>query len=80
MIMTRDEMLEKLREGVCKVTFTKINGEERIMDCTLAMDFIPEDRRPKTGKEYSDTIVRAFDVNKGEFRTFRPDFVSAFVV
>jgi len=76
--MTRDEMLNELRERVCRVIFTKVNGEERDMQCTLNMDTIPEDKRPKTGKEYADDVIRAFDINKREFRSFRVENVISF--
>lgn len=76
--MTRDEMMTELRERVCRVIFTKVNGEERDMQCTLNMDTIPEDKRPKTGKEHVDSVIRAFDVNKQEFRSFRVENVVSF--
>ena len=76
--MNRDEMLNELRERQCRVIFKKINGEERDMQCTLNMQFIPEDKRPKTGKEYVDDVIRAFDVNKQEFRSFRVENVISF--
>lgn len=76
--MTRDEMIDTLRENVCRVIFTKINGEERDMMCTLDTNTIPEEKRPKTGKEYSDSVIRAFDVNKQEFRSFKVENVVSF--
>ena len=30
-----------LQVGVVQVTFTKVNGEERIMSCTLNSDLLP---------------------------------------
>ena len=76
--MTRDDMITKLREKECRVIFTKINGEERDMICTLNVEFIPEEKQPKTGKEYNTDVIRAFDVNKQEFRSFRVDNVISF--
>ena len=76
--MTRDEMMEALRAKECRVIFTKINGEERDMVCTLNMEMIPEEKQPKTGKEYNTDVIRAFDVNKEEFRSFRVENVISF--
>lgn len=76
--MTRDDMIAQLRERECRVIFTKINGEERDMVCTLKIDLIPEEKQPKTGKEYNTDVIRAFDVNKQEFRSFRVDNVISF--
>ncbi len=75
----REEMLEKLRAGECRVIFTKLNGEQRDMRCTLNMDMILEDKRPTNGStEYSTEMIRAFDLNKQEFRTFKVANVISF--
>ena len=76
--MTRDEMVTELRARTCRVIFTKVNGEERDMQCTLNVEFIPEAKQPKGTKEYADDVIRAFDVNKQEFRSFRVENVISF--
>lgn len=78
MTYDRNQMIEQLRERVCRVIFTKINGEERDMQCTLNMEFIPEEKQPKTGKEYNEAVLRVFDVNQQEFRSFRVENVVSF--
>ena len=40
-IFTRDGLIDLLRHNVVTVTFTKVNGEERVMDCTLQANLIP---------------------------------------
>ena len=57
-------------EGV--VTFTKSDGTERVMKCTLVPDQLPkveikEDAKPR--KE-STTSMRVFDTEKNEWRSF----------
>jgi hypothetical protein len=57
-------------EGV--VTFTKSDGTERVMKCTLVPDQLPkveikEDAKPR--KE-STTSMRVFDLEKKEWRSF----------
>jgi hypothetical protein len=75
----REEMIDKLRAGECRVIFTKLNGEQRDMRCTLNMDMVPEDRRPKnTDAQYDPSMIRAFDLSKQEFRTFKVANVSSF--
>jgi len=78
MTYDRNQMVEQLRERVCRVIFTKINGEERDMQCTLNMEMIPEEKQPKTGKEYNDAVLRVFDINQQEFRSFRVENVISF--
>ena len=34
-MFTRDGLIDMLRSNVVVVTFTKVNGEERVMTCTL---------------------------------------------
>ena len=66
--------------GVLKVTpvtitFTKKDGTERVMKCTLNPDWLPkvepkivtEDKKPR--KE-STTSMRVFDLEKNEWRSF----------
>lgn len=76
--MTRDEMVTELRERECRVIFKKVNGDERDMQCTLNIDFIPENKQPKTSKDYADDVIRVFDINKQEFRSFRVENVISF--
>jgi hypothetical protein len=57
-------------EGI--VTFTKSDGTERVMKCTLVPDQLPkveikEDAKPR--KE-STTSMRVFDLEKKEWRSF----------
>ena len=74
--MNRDEILRQLREGVITVTFTKLNGDRREMDCTLNMDTIPKEAHPKTDgnvREGVDTTIGAikcYDVNAKGWRSF----------
>lgn len=59
------------------VTFTKKDGTERHMNCTLSEDFIPSDKQPKgTEKELSADTCRVFDVEKNEWRSFRWDSIT----
>lgn len=81
---TRNNVLQKLRTGEATVRFTKVDGTERTMRCTLVEASIPADKRPKSGmEETSDSkvvgsAVRAFDLDKGEWRSFRLDSIISF--
>lgn len=37
----REQIQSLLTENVCAVTFTKVNGEQRIMPCTLMPNLLP---------------------------------------
>jgi hypothetical protein len=78
---THEEIIKALHnEQPAVVTFNKINGEERIMTCTLRKEAIPAERVPKgTGSEKlneNKNTIRTFDTNKQEWRSFRVDLVT----
>lgn len=80
--VNENEVLELLRtnpQGV-SISFIKKDGSSREMLCTLSESAIPTDKRPKTQTEASDTIgsaVAVFDIQKGEWRSFRWDSVTS---
>lgn len=60
------------------IVFTKKDGTEREMRCTLVESKIPQDKQPKTQEGSSQTsgsAVRVFDLEKQEWRSFRWDSV-----
>lgn len=62
-----------------RITFTKRDGTEREMHCTLAEQAIPQEKQPKTagsGSETTGSAVRVFDIEKQEWRSFRWDSVT----
>jgi hypothetical protein len=64
------------------VVFTKKDGTDREMFCTLVEGRIPTDKQPKTketdgttARPFSDDALRVFDTEKQEWRSFRWDSV-----
>lgn len=54
------------------ITFTKSDGTDRDLFCTLIESNIPSDKAPKgTGREAPTTTQRVFDVDKQEWRSFK---------
>jgi hypothetical protein len=64
---------------VC-VTFTKGDGTERVLKCTLVESRIPENKRPKEKKDTTSSTeaIRVFDLEKQDWRSFRWDSVKTF--
>jgi len=82
--MNRSEMIEELEANICTVTFTKVNGDERIMACTLREDVLPESTT-STERPVNDNVVNvwhfATDTDHDDgWRSFRVDTVTKFVV
>jgi hypothetical protein len=79
---TRDEMITMLKAGECQVTFTKVNGEKRIMTCTLneqllaAAAFVQTEKTKP--KKVNEEVLPVYDVNAKGWRSFRIDSVEDF--
>jgi hypothetical protein len=75
-----DSMKYELSQGLCEVTFTKINGDERIMTCTTDLGTIPEDSHPKgTSKVNKEsTNISVWDTNAEGWRSFKSENVTKF--
>ena len=72
--MKRETLIKNLQNKVMKITFTKVNGEERVMECTLQEHMIPE-TSPSNRKENKE-VLPVFDIIKGEWRSFRMDSIT----
>jgi hypothetical protein len=72
--MDRNILLEALKKHECTVTFTKVNGETRVMPCTLKEDVIPK-QEPKGTKKPNESVVSVWCLDKQEWRSFRVDNV-----
>lgn len=77
--MTKQEINQILREGVKTVTFTKTNGEERVMKCTLVDSYLPEqvDVEEYISRNKNDNVCAVWDVEKEGWRSFRVDSIKA---
>ena len=77
-VINRDTIVENLRSGVCRVKFVKRDGAVRDMRCSLNTEDIPEQHRPSSNREYSESTVRVYDVEAQGWRSFRVDSVTDF--
>ena len=78
--MDRNILLEALKNHVCTVTFTKVNGETRVMPCTLREDVVPKPPVEVASKSVvkrheNQNIVSVWCTDKREWRSFRVDNV-----
>jgi len=70
----KDWLIGLLKSEIVELTFTKKDGTERIMTCTLAEQEIPEENLPKgTNRKKSDETVAVFDLENNGWRSFRWD-------
>jgi len=72
--MKRETLIKNLQMKAMRITFTKVNGEERVMDCTLQEHMIPQTE--ESNRKKNEEVLPVFDINKGEWRSFRLDSVT----
>lgn len=80
-MISRDELIEALKSGSVLVNFTKTNGTERKMNCTLKQFELPAitDKITTTSKKLTNSnIVSAWDLDKQAWRSFRLDSVNSY--
>ena len=77
-LFTKEELKKALLEGVMEVSFTKVDGSVRIMECTLSDEYIPaptNKKQEKRKKKPNDAVLSVWDVNKDGWRSFRVENV-----
>ena len=74
--LSEQKILDLLNDGVCEVTFKKVDGELRVMQCTLKADIVPvkqsltEDAAVKT-RAKAPGVVSAWSLDRRDWRSFR---------
>ena len=78
MNMTKVQLKALLQEKVCTVTFDKVNGDERVMECTLDSAILPQEQdrllssNPRDAfSRDNDTVLSVWDLEKEGWRSFR---------
>lgn len=73
--------VELLHEGIATIKFTKNDGTEREMRCTLMENEIPSDKVPKnSGRKQNSDVLAVYDIEKQDWRSFRWDSIKEFVI
>ena len=77
MILSKEELLNSLRNRTVRVTFTKVDGTTRVMNATLNKEFIEEKNLvPKGGlleQKTKDTVIKVVDTDINEWRSIKFD-------
>ena len=74
--MDREDIVDRLKQGLLEVTFNKVNGDERVMTCTLQEGVIPAASKKdplslKKVREVNPEVVSVWDTNATGWRSFR---------
>jgi hypothetical protein len=76
--MEQEAIKEALKNGVVEITFNKLNGDKRVMTCTLNENIVPPATKedPLTQKKVravNEEVQVVYDVEKEGWRSFRWD-------
>ena len=71
--MKRETLIKNLQKNVMQIIFNKVNGEERIMHCTLHETVLPE--TSIHNKKTNDEVLPVWDTDIGAWRSFRLDSI-----
>ena len=81
-IPTKADLKKLLEQNVLTVDFLKLDGDKRVMTCTLREDIKPAATKTdamstKKVREISDAVVSVWDVNAKGWRSFRYDRINS---
>jgi hypothetical protein len=75
-IFVKNEIAEQARNSIIKVSFTKANGETRILRCTLQAEFLPPQRDiEESTTRNNPNVLAVWDIENNGWRSFRLDSV-----
>ena len=75
MTKKREILVEGLKRNLMKVVFTKVNGEERTMLCTLHESVLPESSVTESTKKVNPDTISVWDIDNTGWRSFRIDSI-----
>lgn len=81
--LSYEDALNELKRGIFEVTFTKVNGDERVMTCSLHRKIVPlatkKDPLTETKvREINENHISVWDINAEGWRGFRIANVTGF--
>jgi len=75
MTKKREILVEGLKKNVMRITFTKLNGDERVMLCTLHDSILPEQPISEIKKKVNPDTLSVWDLDNNGWRSFRLDSI-----
>lgn len=85
MIFTKDNIANMLRDSIVTVTFTKVDGTDRVMKCTLMSEYMPNTGSSASNQVLlqesgNDNNISVWDVEANAWRSFRINSVKSVTV
>ena len=81
-MITKDKLKDLLKQNVVSISFTKTDGADRTMLCTLKSDLLPvvEAKEGAKKKAENENVLSVWDLEKDAFRSFRLSALNSYVV
>ena len=76
----KEQIRAALAQGEVAVTFTKADGSQRVLRGTTDLSFVPASKHPKGEGRQNADVQPVFDLDVGEWRSFRWDRVSDYKI
>ena len=73
-----EALIGSLKKGLVEVSFTKMNGELRVMNCTIQESYLPiqtDITEVIQTKSKSNNVLAVWDVDNNGWRSFRKDSI-----
>jgi hypothetical protein len=78
-MLNKAELKEHLSKHVAEITFNKVDGSVRKMNCTLMSDYLPlvisEEQIAHVPRVQTDEVLAVWDLDKQGWRSFRLDSI-----
>ena len=76
MEIDREMLVKNLKKMNAEVTFTKLNGDVRVIQCTLQESVVPEKTTSGERKIANPDVLPVWDIEKSAWRSFRYDTIT----
>ena len=85
MIFDKENIAAMLRDNIVTVTFTKVDGSERVMKCTLMSEYVPNTGNSASNQVLlqetgNDNNISVWDIEANGWRSFRIGSVKSITV
>lgn len=72
----REEIFKQLKKNILEVAFQKVNGERRLMNCTLQQKYLPEQTDIEESENDTESNnIAVWDIDADGWRSFKVDSV-----
>lgn len=73
---TKTTIADKLRQHYAEITFTKKDGTDRIMKCTLREgEIVPYEKKTERTREPKDNLLAVWDLEAAAWRSINIDTI-----